>query len=298
MFDVIPRSASLGLPGSHDSGNISFTMSIAVPAFFGLIVGSFLNVVIYRLPRGESLIRPGSRCPACKTPIKACDNIPIFSFLWLKGRCRSCGARISWRYPLVEALTALLFVFAFERFGVSTRSLFLLLFLSALVVVTFIDLEHQIIPHAITLPAIPLGLLMSLLFHSPPFGEALVGAFAGAGLLYLVAVYGEVLLRKESMGGGDVNLIAAIGAFLGWKKMLLALFLGAVFGSVIGLILLGVRGSGFRGQGSPSCPQPPTPNPQPPGDTRIPFGPFLAGGAAVALFFGESLIRWYLSLLR
>lgn len=265
-------------------------MPIAVPAFlFGLIVGSFLNVVIVRLPRGEGLVRPGSRCPACKNPIKAYDNIPILSFLWLKGRCRACRARISWRYPLVEALTALLFVFALGRFGVSARSLFLLLFLSALVVASFIDLEHQIIPHAITLVGIPLGLLGSVVTQEPPFPDALVGALCGAGLLYFVAVYGEVLLKKECMGGGDVNLLGMIGAFLGWQKMLLALFLGAVFGSVIGLMMMA---SGWWLGRSTTNHQSLIAN------HRIPFGPFLALGAAVALFFGEGLVRWYISLLR
>ncbi|MBI3988522.1 MAG: prepilin peptidase, partial [candidate division NC10 bacterium] len=206
---------------------------VAVGTFlFGLTVGSFLNVCIYRLPRGESLVLPRSRCPTCGGPIKAWDNIPLISFLLLRGRCRACGARIAWRYPMVELLTGLLFLLTVARFGLGPSTPFLLFFLSALVVVTFIDLEHQIIPHVITLPAIPLGLLMSLLFRSPPFAEAVVGAMAGAGFLYLVAVYGEVLLRKESMGGGDLNLVAAIGAFLGWKKMLLTIFLGAVFGSV------------------------------------------------------------------
>ncbi|MFN3476470.1 MAG: prepilin peptidase [Candidatus Methylomirabilales bacterium] len=273
-------------------------MSIIVPAvLLGLIVGSFLNVVVYRLPRGEGLLRPGSRCPVCKIPIKAYDNIPIWSFLWLKGRCRACEARISWRYPLVEALTALLFVFVLGRFGISVRSLFLLLFLSALVVVTFIDFEHQMIPHAITLVGIPLGLLGSVVTQEPPFPDALVGAFAGAGLLYLVAVYGEVLLKRECMGGGDVNLLGMIGAFLGLKKMLLALFFGAMLGSVIGLALLGGRMSAVGGRNvSFSLHHPPSDTPFE--GTRIPFGPFLAGGAAVALFFGEDLIRWYFSLLR
>jgi len=271
---------------------------------FGLVVGSFLNVVISRLPRGESLIRPRSRCPTCGKPILARDNIPLLSFLLLRGRCRACGARIAWRYPLVELLTGLLFLLTVARFGLDPSTPFLLFFLSTLVVATFIDLEHQIIPHALTLPAIPLGLLMSLLFHSPPFGEALVGSFAGAGLLYLVAVYGEVLLRKESMGGGDVNLIAAIGAFLGWRKMLLALFLGAVFGAVGGTILVVWR---KRREGAASCPtfvldatlasQAGREGSEPADATRIPFGPFLALGAVVALFSGEELIRWYGNLL-
>lgn len=268
---------------------------------FGLAVGSFLNVCIYRLPRGESLILPRSRCPTCGNPIKAWDNIPLLSFLLLRGRCRACGARISWRYPAVELLTGLLFLLAVARFGLGPSTPFLLLFLSALVVVTFIDLEHQIIPHVITLPAIPLGLLMSLLFRSPPFLEAVVGTLAGAGFLYLVAVYGEVLLRKESMGGGDVNLVAAIGAFLGWKKMLLAIFLGAVFGAIGGGVLLAL-GIQFvpgepEGQGDEEAFSSKEEGVPPSSGYRIPFGPFLALGAVVSLFFGEGLIRWYVNLL-
>ncbi len=277
---------------------------ILTAGFFllGLIVGSFLNVVISRLPQGESLVRPRSRCPTCGKPILAWDNIPLVSFLLLRGRCRACGTRIAWRYPVVELLTGLLFWLTVTRFGLGPSTPFLLFFLSTLVVVTFIDLEHQIIPHGLTLPAIPLGLLMSLLFHAPPFGEALAGAFAGAGLLYLVAVYGEVLLRKESMGGGDVNLIAAIGAFLGWKRMLLALFLGAVFGALGGTLLLVGRkrreGAASRPtSGGESEPADTKEGGEPTDPTRIPFGPFLALGAVVALFFGEELIRWYVNLL-
>lgn len=264
-----------------------------VAFFFGLVVGSFLNVCIYRLPRGESLVRPASRCPACLARIKPLDNVPILGFLLLRGKCRACGARISWRYPVVETLTGFLFALTVGWFGLRLNTLPLLLFLSILVVVSFIDLEHQVIPHALTLPMIPVGLLFSLLLREPPFVDAIAGAFAGAGLLYFVAVYGEVLLKKESMGGGDVNLLAMIGAFLGWRKALLTLFLGCLSGSVVGgAVLVGQRV--WKGAATETQLQ----GNKPVDATRIPFGPFLALGAAIALFFGEGLIVWYTKLLR
>ena len=273
----------------------------------GLVVGSFLNVCIYRLPRGENIVSPGSHCPSCLNPIKAWDNIPLLSFLLLKGRCRSCGAPISWRYPLVEGLTGIFFLLILYKFGLGFRSLLYLAFLSALVVVAFIDLEHQIIPHVITLPGIPVGLLSSLILREPVFFDSLAGALVGAGLLYFIAIYGELLLKKEAMGGGDVNLVAMVGAFLGWKKMLLTVFLGCLFGSVIGIgIILKRRkntehraqSTEYRAQSTEYRTQNTEHRTRTMESTRIPFGPFLALGAAVSLFWGNDLIRWYLSILR
>ncbi len=270
-------------------------------------MGSFLNVCIHRLPRGENIVSPGSHCPSCLNPIKALDNIPLISFLLLKGRCRSCGAPISWRYPLVEGLTGIFFLLTLYKFGLGFRSLLYLAFLSALVVVAFIDLEHQIIPHVITLPGIPVGLLSSLILREPVFIDALAGALVGAGLLYFIAIYGELLLKKEAMGGGDVNLVAMVGAFLGWEKMLLTVFLGCLFGSVIGVGIISKRRrisdlrpqtSDLRPQTSDHEPQTSDHGPRTMESTRIPFGPFLALGATVSLFWGNDPIRWYLSILR
>ena len=245
---------------------------------FGLIVGSFLNVVIHRLPREESLILPRSRCPRCATPIRPWDNIPLVSFLLLRGRCRACGNPISWRYPLVEGLTGTLFGWSVACFGLTLQTAFVLVLLCCLVVVTFIDLDHQIIPNALTLPGIPLGLLAGLLVGEPPLLDRVIGALSGAGFLYLVLFYGSVLYGQEAMGEGDLNLIALIGAFLGWKAVIVAVLVACLVGSVVGLVLVGLRRVGRR--------------------QHIPFGPFLSLGALVALFWGEELIGWYLRLLR
>ena len=244
----------------------------------GLVVGSFLNVCIHRLPKDESIVRPASRCPLCGVPIRWYDNIPLLSFLLLRGRCRGCGSRIGWRYPVVEALTGSLFLLTVSHFGFGARSIFLLIFISGLVVVTCIDLDHQIIPHAVTQLGIPLGLVGSLITRDPSPRDAAAGTLIGAGLVYLVAVYAEVAFQKESMGGGDVNLLAMIGAFLGWKQVFFSFFLAVTAGACLslGLVATGVLSR----------------------KDRIPFGPFMALGAIVALFWGDGLIDWYWRLLR
>jgi leader peptidase (prepilin peptidase)/N-methyltransferase len=241
---------------------------------FGSVVGSFLNVCIYRLPNEESIVAPRSRCPACQSPIHALDNIPLISFLFLRGRCRACGASISWRYPLVEALTGTLFALTVVRFGVTAQAALFLLFLAGLIVISFIDLDHQIIPNIITLPGIPLGLLAGVFFRDPSLLDRVIGTLAGAGFLYLVLFYGGVLYGQEAMGEGDLNLIAMVGAFLGWKAVIVTILVGCLVGSVVGLSLIALRRLGRR--------------------QHIPFGPFLSLGAIVALFWGDQLIAWYL----
>lgn len=253
-------------------------MLIAWAAAFGLIIGSFLNVVIYRLPKGESLVAPRSRCPACQTPIWPLDNIPLVSFALLRGRCRVCRAPISWRYPLVEALTGILFGLTIARFGITLEAAFLLAFVGGLVVITFIDLDHQLIPNVITLPGIPLGLLAGLLVGSPPFLDRLIGTLAGAGFLYLVLLYGGAIYGQDAMGEGDLNLIAMVGAFLGWRAVAVTMLIGCLTGSAVGLGLIASKRLTRR--------------------QHIPFGPFLAVGAVVALFWGETLIAWYFRFLR
>ncbi len=245
---------------------------------FGTVVGSFLNVCIYRLPNEESIVRPRSRCPACRTPIRPLDNIPLLSFLLLRGHCRACGKQIAWRYPLVEALTGGLFAATVARFGLGLDTAFLLVFLASLVVVSFIDLDHQIIPNAITLPGIPLGLVAGLLVGVPPLLDRLIGTLAGAGFLYLVLYYGGTLYGQEAMGEGDLNLIALIGAFLGWRAVVVTILVGCLVGATAGVGLILLRRLSRR--------------------QHIPFGPFLALGAVVALFWGDQLIVWYLGRLR
>ena len=248
---------------------------VTVFAFlFGTVVGSFLNVCIYRLPKEESIVAPRSRCPACQSPVRALDNIPLISFALLRGRCRACGASIAWRYPLVETLTGILFALTVVRFGVTLQTALLLTFLAGLIVISFIDLDHQIIPNVITLPGIPLGILTGFLFRDPPLLDRLIGTLAGAGFLYLVLFYGGVLYGQEAMGEGDLNLIAMVGAFLGWKAVIVTILVGCLVGSAVGLSLIALRRLGRR--------------------QHIPFGPFLSLGAVVALFWGDRLIAWYL----
>jgi leader peptidase (prepilin peptidase)/N-methyltransferase len=252
-------------------------MLIAWTTLLGLVVGSFLNVCIYRIPRRESVAFPASHCPACGTPIRVWDNIPLLSFLLLRGRCRSCQAPIPWRYPLVEALTGALFAATLVCWGTTWQALSLLLLLSALIVVTFIDLDHQIIPNIITLPGIPVGILTGFLVSDPPLLDRILGTLIGAGFLYLVLYYGSVFYGQDAMGEGDLNLLAMIGAFLGWRAVLITLLVGCMSGSLVGLALIGTKRLSRR--------------------EHMPFGPFLCLGAVVALFAGESLITWYLQRL-
>lgn len=254
-----------------------FTLYASV-VLVGLVVGSFLNVCIHRLPKGESVVFPASRCPTCGVPIRWYDNIPVVSFVLLVGRCRACGGRIAWRYPAVELLTTSLFLLTVWRFGLGLRSVFLLIFICGLIVITWIDLDHEIIPHAVTLPGIPLGLVGSLITRDPSPWDAVAGTLTGAGLVYLVAVYAEVAFQRESMGGGDVNLLAMIGAFLGWRLMLLSFFFAVASGAALSLGLIATRVLTRK--------------------DRIPFGPFLALGALTALFAGDRVIDWYVSLFR
>jgi len=241
---------------------------------FGALVGSFLNVCIHRIPGGESIAFPASHCPHCKTAIKPYDNIPIVSYLVLRGRCRSCAAGIAIRYPLVEMLGGIAAVGALCAYGLSAEALLIFAFLAALIVITFIDLDHQIIPDAISLPGIFVGFAAALLFGTPSWVDSLIGIALGGGLLFAVAEGYARLTGREGMGGGDIKLLAMIGAFLGWRAIPVTVLVGSLLGSVIGLSLMALRGR----------------------DTRmaIPFGPFLAVGAVVALFWGEAIIAWYL----
>lgn len=242
----------------------------------GIVIGSFLNVCIARLPAGASVIHPPSHCPRCKKDIAPYDNIPLLSYLVLRGRCRNCGLGIAWRYPAVEALTGALFVAVVAWLGIDWWTAIALLFVSALVVVTFIDLDHQIIPDEISLPGIVIGFLVSFAGIGPAPLDSLLGILLGGGTLWLVAAGYERLRGIEGMGGGDIKLLAMIGAFLGWRAVLVTVMVGSLTGALVG----GARVA-FGRAGS---------------EVPIPFGPFLALGALVALLFGEALIDWYLNL--
>ncbi len=245
---------------------------------FGALIGSFLNVCIFRLPKGESIVWPGSHCPYCKKPIKAYDNIPILSFILLRGKCRECHSPISVQYPLVEGVTALSSLFLLTTFGPSLSYLVYFIFIVSLIVITVIDLYHQIIPDVISLPGIGIGLLASLIIPQITFLNSLIGILLGGGSLFIVATVYQWLFKREGMGGGDVKLLAMIGAFLGWKSVILTILLSSLIGSITGIIIMVLKGKDFK--------------------YAIPFGPFLSLGAVIALFYGESLINWYLYLNR
>ena len=243
---------------------------IALSLGLGAVIGSFLNVVIARLPQGQSLIRPGSRCPACRAPIPWFHNIPLLSFVWLRGRCRQCRLLISWRYPLVEGVTAGLFALAAWRVGPGPELLAAWIFLAALVAITGIDLEHQIIPDAITLPGIGVGFLASFLTPALTWTCSLLGIALGGGLFLIV-----ILASRGGMGGGDMKLGAMLGAFLGAKMALLAIFSGVLLGGLVAVLLIA---TGLRRRKDP-----------------IPFGPFLALGSLLSFFAGEVILKWYMS---
>ncbi|HOO77737.1 MAG TPA: prepilin peptidase [bacterium] len=257
----------------------------------GLAAGSFLNVCIHRIPAGESVVAPRSHCPACSAKIAWFDNIPMLSYLILKGRCRSCGEPIPLRYPLVEVATAGLFAWSYLYLlfhGVPLRYLPLVLpfywwFAASLLALSVIDIGHQIIPDRITLPLglVGLGFVLFLAWlGSEPLPDvilrSLLGAAAGGGVLWLLGTLGKALLRKEAMGMGDVKLMAAAGIWLGWEMALFSIFLGAVAAAVAGLVLIAL---GRRGR-----------------QDRLPFGPFLSIGCWLGLLYGWRLVRWYLSL--
>src|SRR3989337_3222794 len=249
---------------------------------FGLIVGSFLNVCIYRIPRRLSIIIPSSRCPSCNTPIKPWDNIPIVGYILLGGKCRYCKTRISFRYPLVEFLNAALYLIAFWRFGFGLPTVVYFIFSSALIVITFIDLYFQIIPDRITRAGIPLGFLAGSFLLPDPFArysllgmkESFIGLASGFGLFYLVALAGSAIFKKEALGGGDIKMMAMVGALMGWKTVILTTFLGSLTGSVFGITLMVLKGKNRT--------------------TKLAFGPFLALGAIITLFFGQEISSWYL----
>jgi leader peptidase (prepilin peptidase)/N-methyltransferase len=249
-----------------------------ISLIFGALVGSFLNVCIFRLPKEESIIWPGSHCPLCKKPINFYDNIPLISYLLLRGKCRYCKKPISFQYPLIEGITALSSLFLIMRFGPSLSYLIYFAFVAALIVITVIDLYHQIIPDVISLPGIGAGLLASLIIPQITFLNSLIGILLGGGSLFLVATFYHWLFKKEGMGGGDVKLLAMIGAFLGWKAVILTIFLSSLIGSITGIMMMILKGKDFK--------------------YAIPFGPFLSLGAVVALFYQNEIISWYLYLNR
>ena len=241
----------------------------------GMAVGSFLNVCICRMPKDESVVSPPSHCPRCDYRIRWYDNIPLLSYLLLRGKCRGCGIHISLQYPLVELLNGLLTLALFLRFGPTPEFLIYFLFCSSLVVITFIDLEHQIIPDEISLSGIVAGFVCSFFLPGHSWLGSLLGILLGGGLLLLVAYGYHRLTGKEGMGGGDIKLLAMMGAFLGWEAILFIIFTASLVGSVVGVTLMQIQKKDSK--------------------LAIPFGPYLAFGAVLFIFYGRQIIQWYLA---
>jgi leader peptidase (prepilin peptidase)/N-methyltransferase len=248
-------------------------VALAFCALFGLCIGSFLNVVIARLPSGRSIAHPGSACPRCGAAIAWYDNLPVLSYLLLRARCRACRAAISWRYPMVEIVCAGLFAAAYLRFGPSLQLAAAVVLLSGLIAITGIDFDHQIIPDVLSLPGIALGLLLSLGPGGIGPGDSVLGVLVGGGVFIVIIVGSSLVLGQPGMGVGDAKLGAMLGAFLGWKLALLSALLSVLVG---GPLAAGLLATGHKGRKDP-----------------LPFGPFLALGGAVSLFWGDALLAWY-----
>lgn len=273
------------------------TYFIGVSVFlFGLIIGSFLNVVIYRLPLGESLAFPGSHCPSCNAPVKPYDNFPVLSYLALGGRCRACKVKISVVYPAVELLVGILYFLIFLRDGLTTRLVADLVFVSLIVPLVFIDLRHKLLPNKITYPGLVVLTILRAIAPDPVVTEAtratwgleswpawavalvgsLIGALVGGGSLWLVREFYFRVRHVEGMGLGDVKMMLMVGAFLGWQLSLLTIFVASLLGSLIGVALIWLRSGNMK--------------------TEIPFGVFLGPASIISLFIGQPLIAWYLTL--
>ncbi len=258
-------------------------LEILIRVFFfiaGALIGSFLNVCIVRLPLEKSVVRPGSHCVKCNKPIRWYDNIPILSYLILLGKCRDCGAKFSIRYLLIELLTASTFLGLYLYYGLSWILLPYLLMFSGFIVATFVDFEHRIIPDEVSLGGLIVGFIISPFIpqmHSThswlwSLGQSALGILVGGGSIYLMGLMGEWIFKKEAMGGGDVKLLAMVGAFLGWKYALLTFFLAPFFGAIVGII------EKIRTK-----------------DSTIAYGPYLVLGAIVSLFWGDKIIYMVLT---
>ena len=238
---------------------------------FGAVVGSFLNVCIFRIPVKTSIIKPLSQCPHCHHPVRFYDNIPIISFIMLRGKCRDCSGKISWRYPLVELITAALALLLFLQFGLTLKFLTFFIFTAVLIVITFIDLDHQIIPDVLTLPGIPIFFLLAIFMVKVPWLEALIGLLIGGGMLFAIAFVYQLITKREGMGGGDIKLLAMIGGFLGWKSLIFILLFSSFSGAIVGITAMIIKKQDMK--------------------YAVPFGPFLSAAAIAYLFWGNTFMR-------
>ena len=250
-----------------------YGINVILIFILGLIVGSFSNVCIYRIPRNESMIYPASHCPKCRSSIKPIDNIPLLSYILLKGKCRNCGSKISIQYPVVEFLTGIIYIFIFLIYGLTLQSLIYIILSSALIIIAFIDLNEQIVPDIISLPGIVIGLILSFFVPYISFINSVLGVVVGGGIILVIGLVGSVIFKKEAMGGGDVKLAAMIGAFLGWKYTIISLFLGFFLGALVGIFLILSK---IKSK-----------------EDMVPFGPFIALGSFITFLWGEKILSWY-----
>ena len=253
---------------------------LVVVTLFGLCIGSFLNVCIYRIPQAKSILYPGSTCGSCGAPVRFYDNIPVLSYLILGGKCRSCKTPFSFRYPMVELLTGLMALAITLKYGFSFESLIYFVFICSLLVITFIDIDHQIIPDILSLPGIPICFLAAFALPTTSYTgtliNSLLGILVGGGTLFMVGWLYMLATKKEGMGGGDIKLLAMIGALIGWKGILFTVMVSSAVGSIVGIAVMARMKKDMK--------------------LAIPFGPFLSIGAISYIFFGKKLIYWYLNL--
>jgi len=251
-----------------------YGINVVLIFILGLIVGSFSNVCIYRIPRNESIIYPASHCPKCRSNISPKDNIPLLSYILLKGRCRNCKSKISIQYPIVELLTGLIYLIIYLTYGLSIQSLIYIILSSALIIIAFIDLNEQVIPEVISLPGIVIGLILSFFVPYILFINSALGIVIGGGIILITRLAGSVIFKKEAMGRGDIKLAAMIGAFLGWRYIIISLFLGFFLGALAGIVLILSK---IKSR-----------------EDAIPFGPFIVLGSFITLLWGEKIMTWYM----
>lgn len=253
-----------------------YGINVVLIFILGLIVGSFSNVCIYRIPGNESIIYPASHCPKCCSNISPKDNIPLLSYILLKGRCRNCKSKISIQYPIVEFLTGLIYLIIYLIYGLSVQTLIYIILSSALIIIAFIDLNEQIVPDVISLPGIVIGFILSFLVPYISFINSALGVLVGGGIILIIGLAGSVVFKKEAMGGGDVKLAAMIGAFLGWRYIMISLFLGFFLGALAGIFLILSK---IKSR-----------------EDVVPFGPFIVLGSFITLLWGDKIISWYIGI--
>jgi len=251
-----------------------YDINVILIFILGLAVGSFSNVCIYRIPRNESIIFPASHCTKCRSPIKPVDNIPLLSYILLKGKCRNCKSKISIQYPIVEFLTGFIYLIIYLIYCLSIQTLIYIILSSALIIITFIDLKEQIIPDIISLPGIVIGLILSFFVPYISWIDSALGIIVGGGIILIIGLTGSLIFKKEAMGGGDIKLAAMIGAFLGWRAIIISLFLGFFLGALAGIFLILSK---IKKR-----------------EDTVPFGPFIVLGSFITLLWGEKIISWYI----